>query len=72
MRGALGDALVFDEVLFAISDTHGIEAWDVATGTCIAHAPTLTPVRYHPTARVFLSLLPDGGALLSRVVMASP
>jgi hypothetical protein len=53
--------LVYDEYLFALSEHHGLTAWDVATGERVLAEPDFRPTRYHRGAKQFLHIdLQDG------------
>lgn len=64
--GPVGD-LAFDAYLFASSEEHGTTVWDVKTGERLHSEPVLKPECYHPGAKAFLSLLPDGRFQVSRL-----
>lgn len=59
--------LAFDRYLFAFGETMGTSVWDATTGQRLLHDAEMRPLRYHPGAKAFLSLV-DGGFTLSRLV----
>ena len=64
-----GGALYFDKYLFACSDKFGISVWDIHKGTCVYQDSVLTPRNYHPGAKEFLSLLPNGDFILATLII---
>lgn len=64
--GRQGGSLVYDGHLYALSDKHGLSAWDPEVGTCLFRDPTLTPTAYDRGSKTFLSLLPERPFRLSR------
>jgi hypothetical protein len=55
--------LVYDEYLFALSEQHGLTAWDVATGERVFAEPGFHPTRYHRRAKQFLQINEPDGSL---------
>jgi len=45
-----------------------MQVWNAETGERLRHDPAFCPTRYHPGTRQFLSVLPDGGFQVSRLV----
>jgi len=60
--------LAFDTYLFAFSEEHGTTVWETKTGERLHLEPGLKPECYHPGAKVFISLLPDGRFQVSRLM----
>lgn len=59
--------LAFDNYLFSFGETIGTSVWDVTSGERLLADEGTRPLRYHPCARVFLSM-GDVGFTLSRLV----
>ncbi len=59
--------IAFDSYLFAFSEEHGTTVWDTKTGERLHSEPDLKPECYHPGAKAFISLLPDGRFQISRL-----
>ncbi|MEJ7600807.1 MAG: hypothetical protein WKG01_23080 [Kofleriaceae bacterium] len=57
--------LMCDRVLISLDAAHGTSLWDVARGGRIAHDPTPF-VRYHPGAKLFVTLPVDGELVVGR------
>jgi hypothetical protein len=62
------ETFVFDRYLFSYSAEAGTSAWDVTTGERLLNDASFCPTAYHPGASQFVSVLPDGGFRLSRLV----
>ncbi len=60
--------LVFDHYLFSFDQEHGLAVWDVQTGERLYHEPDFCPTGYHPGAKTFLTVLPEGKFRVSRLV----
>ncbi len=58
---------VFDRWLFSFDAAEGMTVWDVASGERLLREEGFCPPRYHPGAKVFLTLRPDGLAQVSRL-----
>jgi hypothetical protein len=58
---------VFDRFLFSSDPTEGMTVWDVAGGERLLHEAGFCPSHYHPGAKLFLTLRPDGLAQVSRL-----
>lgn len=48
--------LVYDEYLFAMSEKHGLTAWDVAMGERVLADPNFHPTQHHRGAKQFLQI----------------
>jgi hypothetical protein len=59
--------LVCDGPLFSFDAAEGMSVWDVAGGERLLQEAGFCPNRYHPGAKVFLSLRPDGLVQVSRL-----
>jgi hypothetical protein len=55
--------LIYDEYLFALSEQHGLTAWDVATGERVLAEPDFYPTRYHRGAKQFLQIDRQNGKM---------
>lgn len=64
--GPLG-ALVYDTYLFSFASEAGTSVWDIVTGERLLRDAAFVPTAYHPTARQFITLLPDDVVRLSRL-----
>jgi hypothetical protein len=62
----LQTSLFFDRYLFSANEERGTMVWDVATGECLHHDPSLIPIGYHPGSKEFLSIT-SGGVRFSRL-----
>lgn len=60
--------LFYDGYLFSCSTMVGTQIWDIETGERLHHDPVCRPTRYHPTAKTFLTLLPEGTFRVSQLV----
>lgn len=60
--------LTFDQHLFSYSKEQGTSIWDIETGERLFSAPDFCPTSYHPIAKCFLTVQPDGNFILSRLV----
>jgi hypothetical protein len=63
--------LFFDELLFSCDKEEGTAVWDDATGERILHDGDVRPLRYHRSAKTFLTVLPGGRFRISRLVGTS-
>jgi hypothetical protein len=61
-------AFFFDRYLFAVSERYGIGVWDVERGVCMLQEASFAPEAYHPEAREFVTVLPEGRLQLSRLI----
>jgi hypothetical protein len=57
----------FDRHLVSISARDGAAVWDVDTGERIVHEPAARARWYHPGARVFVEVAPDGDLVAWRL-----
>ena len=64
--GPVGE-MVVDAYLFAFSEEQGTTVWNEKTGERLHTEPGLKPTCYHPGAKAFISLLPDGKFQISRL-----
>jgi hypothetical protein len=61
--------IYYDRYLFSVpKDGTGLSAWNIDSGARVFHAEGFSPIHYHPGAREFLTLLPDGTFQLSRII----
>lgn len=65
--GPVGN-LVFDNYLFSYSAEAGTAIWDVETSERLHSDPEFRPMAYHRGALRFVTITPDGGIRLSRLV----
>lgn len=61
-------SFAFNRRLFSYSAGAGTSVWDVATGERLLHDASFCPTAYHPGAGEFITALPGGKILLSRLV----
>lgn len=59
------EGFFFDQYLFSVSETRGIQVWKVETGARLLEDASFSPIRYHRGTKEFLTLLPDGRFQLS-------
>ena len=64
--GPQGD-LVFDRVLIALDGERGSSVWNLENGARLLHDAAPAPLRYHPSAKTFLSFGQDPELTTSRL-----
>ncbi len=68
MRWAVGGSLMFADYLFSFAEGYGTSVCDVVTGERLLLDPSFCPMRYHRGTKQFLTLLPDEGFQVSRLL----
>jgi hypothetical protein len=59
--------LIYDRYLFSLTDSFGVLVWDVDRGEHLLRDGSFCPLRYHPGAKAFLTLRPDGWFQVSKL-----
>lgn len=59
--------LIFDRYLFSLDKEEGTSVWDVDTGERLLRESSFCPLRYHRGTKSFLTIMPDGGFLISQL-----
>jgi hypothetical protein len=60
-------SLAFDGYLFSFDGADGTSVWDADTGERLVRESSFCPLRYHPGAKTFLTVMPDGLLRVSKL-----